>query len=150
MIRVATRSDLNTVAQLVIDFLQHTSYDNHLASGVDETHIKKLIYAVLQMGKIWLYENNSVAVGLLIAVKEQNLWMPSKTSLRELVFYVREEHRRGPAAGRLFLAFCHEAETLLNNGEIDGYLTTRMGSTDNYNLESRGFRLVENLYLKDR
>ena len=150
MVRVATRSDLNIISQLVIDFLQHTSYDNHLASGVDEQHIKKLIYAVLQMGKIWLYETNHVAVGLLIAVKEQNLWMPSKTSLRELVFYVREEHRRGPAAGRLFLTFCHEAEKMLNNDEIDGYLTTRMGSTDNYNLESRGFRLVENLYLKDK
>ena len=150
MVRLATRADLLTVTQLVIDFLQHTSYDNHLASGVDEDHIKKLIYVVLKVGKIWLYERDHVAVGLLIAIKEQNIWMPTKTSLRELVFYVNEEHRRGPAAGRLFLAFCHEAEDQLNKGEIDGYLTTRMGSTDSYNLESRGFRLVENLYLKDK
>lgn len=149
MIRTATRSDLETITLLVTDFLQHTSYDNHLASGIDEQHLKKLIYAVLKIGKVWLYMRDEVAVGLLIAVKEQNIWMPSKTSLRELVFYVKEEHRRGPAAGKLFLTFCREAENMLNSGEIDGYLTTRMGTTDNYNLESRGFRLVETLYLKD-
>lgn len=150
MIRVATRSDLDTVTDLVIEFLQATSYDNHLASGVDRAHIQKLVYAVLKMGKVWLAEVNTVAIGLLIAAKEQNIWMPDKVSLRELVFYVREEHRRGTAAGRLFKAFCLEAETLLNNGDIDGYFTTRMGTTDSYDLESRGFRLVENLYLKDK
>lgn len=150
MIRLATRADLNTVTDLVIEFLQATSYDNHLASGVDRQHIQKLVYAVLKLGRVWLAQHGEVVIGLLIAVKEQNIWMPDKVSLRELVFYVREEHRRGMAAGRLFKAFCAEAETLLNNGEIDGYFTTRMGSTDGYDLESRGFRLVENLYLKDR
>ena len=34
-------------------------------------------------------------------------------------------------------------------GEIDGYFTTRMTSTVDYDLESRGFRLTEKLYLKD-
>ncbi len=150
MIRIADRSDLDTVTDLVIEFLQATSYDNHLASGVDRAHIQKLVYAVLKMGRVWLAEIDTVAVGLLIAVKEQNIWMPDKVSLRELVFFVREEYRRGTAAGRLFKVFCTEAETLLNNGDIDGYFTTRMGTTDSYDLESRGFRLVENLYLKDQ
>jgi len=150
MIRLATRADLNTVTDLIIEFLQATSYDNHLASGVDREHIQKLAYAVLKMGRVWLAFQDHVAIGILVAVKEQNIWMPDKVSLREMVFYVREEFRRGMAAGRLFKAFCTEAENQLNNGEIDGYFTTRMGSTDGYDLESRGFRLVENLYLKDR
>lgn len=104
---------------------------------------------MLQHGYIWLYFNGLVAVGLLVAVKEQNVWMPSKTSLRELVWFVRQEYRGTVGAGRLFIEFCQRAEQLLNNNDIQGYFTTRMTTTQDYDLESRGFRLTEKLYLKD-
>jgi len=148
MIRLATRSDLNLVADLIVEFLQSTSYDDH-TDHIDNEHIKKLVFSVLQHGYIWLYFNGQVAVGLLVAVKEQNIWMPNKTSLREMVWYVRPEYRKTVGAGRLFIEFCQHAETLLNNGSIQGYFTTRMTSTTDYDLESRGFRLTEKLYLKD-
>jgi hypothetical protein len=148
MIRLATRSDLNLVTDLIIEFLQSTSYNKHV-DNIDEAHIKKLVFSVLHHGYIWLYFNGEVAVGLLVAVKEQNVWMPTKTSLRELVWYVRQEYRGTVGAGRLFIEFCQHAEKLLNNGDIQGYFTTRMTTTQDYDLESRGFRLTEKLYLKD-
>jgi hypothetical protein len=148
MIRLATRSDLNLVTDLLTEFLLETSYNKH-TDVIDEAHIKKLVFSVLQHGYIWLYFNGEVAVGLLVAVKEQNVWMPTKTSLRELVWFVREEYRGTVGAGRLFIVFCQQAEQLLNNGSIQGYFTTRMTTTQDYDLESRGFRLTEKLYLKD-
>lgn len=148
MIRLATRSDLNLVADLLVEFLLETSYDKH-TEVIDREHIKKLVFTVIHHGYIWLYFNEEVAIGLLVAVKEQNMWMPNKTSLRELVWFVREEYRSTIGAGRLFIKFCEQAETLLNNDEIQGYFTTRMTTTRDYDLESRGFRLTEKLYLKD-
>lgn len=148
MIRLATRSDLNLVTDLIIEFLQSTSYNKHI-DKIDEAHIKKLVFSVLHHGYIWLYFNGEVAVGLLVAVKEQNVWMPHKTSLRELVWFVRQEYRGTVGAGRLFIEFCQHAEKLLNKGDIQGYFTTRMTTTEDYDLESRGFRLTEKLYLKD-
>ncbi len=148
MIRVATRSDLNVIHELVMEFLTATSYSQH-TEDIDPQHIKKLCYAVLQMGKVWLYDVEGISVGLLIAVKEQNIWMPAKTSLRELVWYVREEYRRSPGSGRLFIEFCREGERLLLHNEIDGYFTTRMATTGDYDLTKRGFREVERLFLKD-
>jgi hypothetical protein len=62
---------------------------------------------------------------------------------------VREEYRGTLGAGRLFIKFCEQAEKLLNNNEIQGYFTTRMTTTRDYDLESRGFRLTEKLYIKD-
>jgi len=148
MIRLATRSDLNLVTDLVIEFLNATSYDKH-TDVIDREHIKKLVFTVIHHGYIWLYFNEEVAIGLLVAVREQNMWMPNKTSLRELVWFVREEYRGTLGAGRLFIKFCEQAEMLLNNNEIQGYFTTRMTTTRDYDLESRGFRLTEKLYLKD-
>jgi hypothetical protein len=62
---------------------------------------------------------------------------------------VRESHRGTTGAGRLFVEFCKTGEDLLNSGEIQGYFTTRMTTTTDYDLERRGFRLTEKLYLKD-
>lgn len=148
MIRLATRSDLNVVTDLLVEFLHSTSYKNHTMTSNKE-HIKKLVFSILQHGYIWLYFNQQVAVGLLVAVKEQNIWMPDKTSLRELVWYVREEYRGTVSAGRLFIKFCEQGQELLDKDMIQGYFTTRMTATADYDLESRGFRLTEKLYLKD-
>lgn len=148
MIRLATRSDLDLVADLLVEFLQSTSYKNHTMTANKE-HIKKLVFSVIHHGYIWLYFNGEVAVGLLVAVKEQNVWIPNKASLRELVWYVREEYRGTTGAGRLFIKFCEKGEELLDKDEIQGYFTTRMTSTTDYDLERRGFRLTEKLYIKD-
>jgi hypothetical protein len=75
--------------------------------------------------------------------------MPDKVSLRELVWYVKDEYRKTLGAGRLFIKFCEQGDELMESGEIDGYFTTRMRSTEDYDLEKRGFRLMESLYLKD-
>ena len=148
MIRLADRSDLNRVSDLMCEFLGETSYSEHTESP-DTEHIRKLVFNILQLGYVWLYEADGELVGLLAAVKEANMWMPSKTSLRELVWYVKPEYRTAAGGGRLFVKFTQLGDAMLASGEIEGYFTTRMGTTADYNLESRGFRLVEKLYLKD-
>ncbi len=148
MIRSATRSDLNTVTDLIMEFLQTTSYHDHV-QATDHGHIRRMMYALLYSGYIWLYYDTDTPVGLLVAVKEANTWIPEKKSLRELVWYVRESHRGTVGAGKLFVEFCRTGDRLLNTGEIDGYFTTRMSTTTDYDLERRGFRLTEKLYLKD-
>jgi hypothetical protein len=148
MIRLATRSDLNTVTLLLVEFLSSTSYNKH-TEAVEAEHIRRLAYSVLYSGYTWLYYADDAPVGLLIAVREPNIWIPEKKSLRELVWYVREDYRGTTGAGRLFVEFCNTGDKLLNSGEIQGYFTTRMTTTTDYDLERRGFRLTEKLYLKD-
>jgi hypothetical protein len=149
MIRLADRSDLNAVSDLLCEFLTETSYTKHTQDLIDQEHIRRLVFAVLHQGYIWLYEDDNQLVGMLAAVREQNMWVPSKQSLRELVWYVRPSHRGRSSAGKLFVKYCQQAESMLESNQIDGYFTTRMGTTADYDLEARGFRLTEKLYLKD-
>lgn len=148
MIRTATRSDLSALTELLTEFLSEGSYTEHL-EDLDPDHLRSLVYVILQQGYIWLLCHDHVIVGCLIAVKEPNIWIPSKVSLRELVWYVKEPYRRTPGAGRLFVKFCQLGDQLKASGEIAGYFTSQMASTDYLDLESRGFRLTERLYLKD-
>lgn len=148
MIRQATRSDVTTIAELLIEFLDNTSYDKHIAE-LNPIYIKHLAYAAVKTGYVWVYEKDGIIVGLLIAIKEQNAWIPTLYTLRELVWYVKEEYRNSPSAGRLFVQFCKTGEQLLEDGKIVAYVTTRMATTSEYDLTKRGFRLTEKLYIKD-
>jgi len=148
MIKLIDRGDLNIVSSLLYEFLSETSYSNH-TNDIDMQHLKRLAFSIIQIGWGWLYIVDGVPVGMLLAVKEANVWIPTKSSLRELVWYVKQDYRGTVGAGKLFVKYCSTAEKLLSAGEIDGYFTTRMGTTTDYDLESRGFRLTEKLYLKD-
>ena len=149
MIRLADRGDLNRVAHILVEFLSTTSYDKHTADNVNIEYIKRLVFNILTVGYVWLWEQDDEILGVLVAIKEPNVWIPSKKSLRELVWYVKPEHRGKSSAGKLFVKFCQTGDALMASGEIQGYFTTRMGTTADYDLESRGFRLTEKLYLKD-
>ena len=150
MIRIATRSDIPQVVELIVEFLQaDTAYRQHIQQ-VNREHLYKLAYQVIHTGYIWLLFNGPVAVGLLAAVKEANMWIPHQVSLREIVWYVREEYRKTIGAGRLFINFCQTGDALIAAGQIFGYFTTRMTSTEDYDLLRRGFRVTETLYIRDQ
>ena len=148
MIRRGTRSDMRAIAQLIADEIMESTYNKHVDT-VDLEHIQKLVYSVLQVGYVWVYEVEGKLVGMLAAIKEANVWVPDRITLKEAAWFVKPEHRGSVGAGKLFIKFCQEGDRLLANGEIVGYFTTRMSSTQDYDLESRGFRQVEKLYIKD-
>lgn len=148
MITVADRSDLATITDLVMEFLADTAYSKY-AVQVDPERVKKLCWGCLQLGKVWISWHNDKPTGLLMAIRESNVWIPEKISLKELVWYVKPEYRTTTAAGRLFSAYCTEAEKQLNTGSIEAYFIGVMSSTNSIDFERRGFRQAERLYMKD-
>ena len=149
MIRLATRADLNNVTDLLLEFLTETSYSNHCAEP-DAEYLKRLVFSVLHQGYIWILFDADKPQGILVSIKEASIWMPNKISLRELVWYVRPEYRGTVSAGRMFVKFCEQGDKLLESGDISGYFTTRMSTTADYDLERRGFRQTEKLYIKEK
>jgi hypothetical protein len=84
-----------------------------------------------------------------MSVKEPNMWLPSAKELREVVWYVKPEHRKSTVGGKLFLQYCKKGDELLARGDIQGYFTTQMTTTRTIDLESRGFKLTERTFLKE-
>jgi hypothetical protein len=142
--------DLKDTIELVQTFLNETAYEQAPEASKDLEHLGRLTYGILSKGFIWLAYVDEQPVGLLMAIKEPNMWAPNRHQLREIVWYVRPEHRMSSIGGRLFAKYCAQGEQLLEQGQIDGYFTTRMTSTDTIDYERRGFRLTEQTYLKER
>ena len=149
MIRLATNKDTLIAVDLLREFLRETSYSQAEAASNNLEHLCKLAWTFQQYGYIWLAFNKDEPVGILMSVKEPNMWLPSAKELREIVWYVKPEHRTNSIGGRLFLAYCKKGEELLKSGEIQGYFTTRMTTTDSIDYESRGFRQTEVTYIKE-
>jgi len=150
MIRLATRDDLVEIATLVEEEVGSSPY-SHLftPAEINATHLRTIIFNCLHLGYIWVDVRAEGIVGYLIAIREPNVWVPSRTSLREFAWYVRPAYRGGISGGRLFVKFCEQGDRLIAAGTIDAYFTTRMSNTADYDLESRGFRLTEKLYVKE-
>lgn len=149
MIRLADYKDTKIIVTLLRKFLSETSYSQAESAANDQEHLCKLIWTIQQHGWIWLAFFKEEPVGLLMATKEPNLWYPKAHEMRELVWFVTAEHRNSSLGGKLFLEYCKKAEELMKNGNIQGYFTTRMPTTESVNLERRGFKLKEMTYLKD-
>lgn len=150
MIRFADNKDTRIIVALLKDFLSETAYAQSPEAVNDLEHLCKITWTVQQHGYIWLAFIEEEPVGLLMAVKQPNMWLPRAKELRELVWFVRKEHRTSSIGGRLFLEFEKKGNSLLDQGIIDGYFTTRMATTDTINLDRRGFRLVEQTFIKER
>lgn len=150
MIRSADNKDTRIIVELLREFLTETSYSQSHEAVNDLEHLCKITWTVQQHGYIWLAFIDDKPVGLLMALKQPNMWLPRARELRELVWFVKEEHRSSSIGGRLFLEFQRKGDQLLNQGLIDGYFTTRMTTTDTIDFSRRGFRLVEQTYMKER
>lgn len=150
MIRSADYRDTRIIIELLRNFLNETSYDQAIQGRDNFENLAKLIWTVQQHGYIWLAFRDQKAVGCLLAIKQPNMWAPNCWELRELVWYMLPEYRSGILGGRLFKKYCEKGEELLENGIIQGYFTTKMTTTDNINLGRRGFKLVEQTYLKEQ
>lgn len=149
MIRQATQDDTMIIVALLRKFLTETSYEQGKEAAKDLEHLCKLAWMSLQYGYVWLAYVEHQPAGLLMCIKEPNMWFPRAKELREIVWYVIPEYRKNSIGGKLFLKYCQKGEELLKNGLIQGYFTTKMTTTDAIDYESRGFRKTEETFIKE-
>jgi hypothetical protein len=147
--QINSTEDIEKCIGLLELFLQDTAYKDIYRGRANHMHLGRLVHLFMHKHYVWLAEIDGEPAGILIALKESNIWSPGQQQLRELVWYVKPEYRSGAIGGRLFVTYCQCAEELKSKGEIDGYFTTRMTTTTDINLTRRGFKLMVQTYLKD-
>jgi len=148
-IRTATRTDFRSIIELLAGYFAESTYGLHVNEQVDADYATRILFQVQHQGQIWLAYSDAELVGVLAVVREPNIWFPRKIALKEMVWYVKKSARGTSAGGRLFLAYEHWAQEQLSNGLADAYFMTEMSTTSPIDLERRGFRLAERLYIKD-
>ena len=149
MIRLATRTDFADIIVLLQDYFLESSYGHHVMESVDQQYATRLLFQVSQQGRIWLSHDDDKLTGILAVSREANTWFPKKIAIKEFIWFVKKEYRSTSAGGRLFVAYEQWAQQELNMGRAHAYFMTEMSTTKPIDLERRGFRLAERLYIKD-
>jgi hypothetical protein len=144
-----TLMDARHMIKLMQRFLTDTSYSQAEDASKDIEHLGKLAFTFINNGYVWLAFDSEEPVGILIAIKEPNLWNPKHAQLRELIWYVVPEKRNSTIGGRLFKQYCLKGDELKQQGKITAYFTSMMTSTESCDLERRGFRCTEQTYIKE-
>jgi hypothetical protein len=140
-IRIATRTDLDIIVNMMRNYAAAGPV-KLLATQQNEQHVRQFITAILLgAGRIWIGEQDNRSVGMLISVRNPNLWNPELIYLQELAWWVE------PEARRLLYAFRDYAIEQLEANNIAGYTMSKMISSPNLDYSKLGMKKLEETWI---
>jgi N-acetylglutamate synthase-like GNAT family acetyltransferase len=112
----------------------------------NEQYVNGLLTRCLVSGVIFVAEQDSSCVGMLVAVKNSNIWDPDLFVINELAYWVEPEHRGTSAGYKLitrYRAYCEQAKT---QGHIQAYTISKMVNSPDLDYGRFGFNKLEEMW----
>jgi hypothetical protein len=118
-----------------------------LLDSNDVAHVENILTQILAGRGVIFVAEKEVVVGMLVAIRNPNIWDPSITCLNELCWWVESDHRNTTAGYRLLMSYKNYCETAKLKGEIEYYTISKMVNSPNLNYEKFGFNKLEEMWV---
>jgi hypothetical protein len=142
-IRSATKFDTPEICRMLRAYRSETPWAR-LSECDNEPYVREVLAHIFAgLGRIFLAESLGQVHGMLIAVKNNNVWDPDLLVLDELAYWVDVEYRGTRAGYRLIRAYQQWAELLRSQGQIESYTISKMASSPDLNYGRLGFEKLE-------
>lgn len=151
VIRPAKIRDLGRLQILLLAFADASliGYGHHYRER-DITNLQVKLLDLILHHYVMVAEQGGDIIGAIGAVREQDYWVQGITRLREVFWWVEPDYRSSRASAALFLRWQRDAERHLEEGRVQQVsLSTQPGVT-NIDLERRGWRCVEEHWIKEK
>jgi len=146
-IREANKFDLPEVIAMLRNFRMETPIDT-MKECNNEEHINMLFHHVILGGGIsFVAEKDTKLVGIIIGIKDHNIFDPDLTMLKELVFWVEKEHRGSSAGYKLIKSYNKKAQELVDEKEIIMYTMTKMVNSPDLDFSRFGYKKLEEVWV---
>jgi N-acetylglutamate synthase-like GNAT family acetyltransferase len=145
-VRVANKFDLPIVLDMLRNFRNHTPIDI-MRECNNEEYINKLFHHVILGGGVALIAEDKGVAGMIIGVKDQNVWDPEIKVLRELVYWVEPEYRGTTAGYKLLLKYNKLAQELVDTQKINMYTMTKMVNSPDLDFTRFGYKKTEEVWV---
>jgi N-acetylglutamate synthase-like GNAT family acetyltransferase len=145
-IRLANKFDLPIVLDMLRNFRNHTPIDI-MRECNNEEYINKLFHHVILGGGIALIAEDKDVAGMIIGVKDQNVWDPEVKVLRELVYWVEPQYRGSTAGYKLLLRYNKLAQELVDEQKINMYTMTKMVNSPDLDFSRFGYKKTEEVWV---
>jgi N-acetylglutamate synthase-like GNAT family acetyltransferase len=145
-VRLANKFDLPVVLDMLRNFRNYTPIDM-MRECNNEEYINKLFHHVILGGGVALIAEDKNAAGMIIGVKDQNVWDPEIKVLRELVYWVEPEYRGTTAGYKLLLKYNKLAQELVDTQKINMYTMTKMVNSPDLDFTKFGYKKTEEVWV---
>jgi hypothetical protein len=98
-------------------------------------------------GVIWIGSRDEQPVGMLIAVRNPNLWNPELLYLQEVAWWVEPSARNTMIGARLLYAYRDYAIEAVDKNEIVGYTLSKMITSPELDYSKLGMNKLEETWI---
>jgi GNAT superfamily N-acetyltransferase len=145
MIRLATAWDEEVVIAMLERYRLHSPLDFHKVTPNQQAR-KIFNHIMAGAGVCFVSEDASSVHGMLLAIKNPNVWDPSVYAMNELAYWVNPE-RRGTTAGyRLLKAYVDYCAELKAQEQIEYYTVSKMVTSPDLDYGRFGFNRLEEMW----
>lgn len=146
-VRLANRYDIDVIVNMMKHYADAGPVEI-LRDVQNEEHVRKFITAILVgSGRIWLAERENRVIGMLISVRNPNLWNPQLVYLQELAWWVEPEFRNTTAGARLLYAYRNYAIDEIEAKRIVGYTISKMINSPDFDYSKLGMTKLEETWI---
>lgn len=142
-----TKFDYEDLCDMMTEFARTCGVSDLDKDSYDREYAKNVLLRCEKTGASYIARDGNKAVGMILSMRVQELWIPNIIRLRELAWYVRPEYRHTTVGARLFAAYKETAEIMREQGKITGFTMTKLHNSDNFDYEKRGFKFIEATYM---
>lgn len=140
------RGDYNEIIDMLILFGHESGISEMIQPVYDREHLRQVVTRCEFSGASWIAYNDKEIMGMILAMRYQDFWIPKIIRMRELAWWVKPNYRGTTAGARLFRNYVESCELLRTTGKIASYTVSKMANSPNFDYERRGFRHVESTY----
>ena len=147
MIRRADLQDFDWIMEMMINFANSSPYEPHHNPQYNDQYVRNLLVGLPKNGVIIVGEQNSRVEGMLIPGITTDPWLPQIKTLKEIAWWVEPKYRNTTLGYKLLKKYMEYGEKMQDAGIIDGFTLTNMEISPDFDLEKRGWKLIERNYL---
>jgi len=146
IIRKANKFDLPYICDMLRNFRNATPIDI-MRDCDNEEYINKLYHHTILGGGLALVAEIDKPIGMIIGIKDHNIWDPEIKVLRELVYWVEPDCRGTTAGYRLIKEYNKEAQKLIDEGKIKLFTMTKMVNSPDLDFSRFGYKKTEEVWV---
>lgn len=150
-IRRLERKDYPAVIAMGLAFAKETELVGWNSNELNHEHAKKILLSCELAGHSLVAEDDQGEIqGILLTIKDRDVWMPHLIRLKEVAWWVKPEHRKTAVGPMLFEAYITAAESMRASGEIISYTIGRHRYSPEHletYVKSKGFSFLESTYI---
>ena len=145
-IRLADLHDTEDIISMLKQYREHSPI--HLHKATDDKHAREILaHLFAGLGFVLLAEDDDhKSVGMLIAIKNPNVWDPKILMLNELAYWVNPESRGSSAGYKLIVKYKELAQRMKDAGEIQAFTISKMVTSPDLKYERFGFEKIEEMW----